>query len=200
MFPEALVVAVVRRPLPNVFSLLKKFTPNPHLRRGPEHGWWGVKPAGWRQLVDTDRVRQVATQWDRVNGKLWAERRMVDRFIAYHDLCADPSSVVNDLAQALGVPAPSKRFAPLSAQDDEYLTGGSLESANRVYGRTKSFDLTEDARAAERLPPLTMEQQRTVIDVCGELAVDLGLQADRPTTPVTRSPPNLGARESGPNR
>lgn len=48
LLPDAVIVGVVRRPLPNAFSLLKKHVENPHVHRGPEEGWWGVKPGGWR--------------------------------------------------------------------------------------------------------------------------------------------------------
>ena len=83
---------MVRRPLPNTFSLLKKHVENPHVHRGPEEGWWGVKPAGWRGMVGDDKVVQSAHQWDRVNGKLWADRDLVDLIVPYQDLCADPGA------------------------------------------------------------------------------------------------------------
>ena len=51
LLPDAVIAGVVRRPLPNVFSLFKKHVENPHVHRGPEEGWWGVKPAGWRGLA-----------------------------------------------------------------------------------------------------------------------------------------------------
>ncbi len=58
LFPDAYIVAVVRRPLPNVYSLLKKHTPNPHLFNDAEEGWWGVKPAGWPDLGAAAPVRR----------------------------------------------------------------------------------------------------------------------------------------------
>jgi hypothetical protein len=50
LFPESFIVAMVRQPVANVFSLTKRFVPQ---QRGlpPEEGWWGVKPAGWRAMV-----------------------------------------------------------------------------------------------------------------------------------------------------
>lgn len=174
--PEARIVAVVRRPLPNVFSLVKKHAENPHVHRGPEEGWWGVKPAGWRGLVDDDKVAQSARQWDRVNAKLADDRGLLDRIIPYHDLCTDPRRIVGEIASdALGR-APELDLPSLSAQDDEYLTGGPLESANRVFKRTGELDLTGAVRAAERLGPFTEAQRSAVLAVCGETAGRLGLE------------------------
>lgn len=174
--PEARIVAVVRRPLPNVFSLVKKHTENPHVHRGPEEGWWGVKPAGWRDLVDDDKVIQSARQWDRVNAKLADDHELVDRVVAYHDLCAHPERIVGELAADATGRVPEMDFPPLSAQDDEYETGGPLESANKVYKRTGGLDLARAERADERLDPFTPEQRDAVLDICGEAAARLGLE------------------------
>ena len=175
MFPDATVVAVIRRPLPNVFSLLKKYTPSRFLRQGPVEGWWGVKPAGWRDLVQDDKLRQCAWQWRRINEKLWNDRDQIDRFVAYHDLCADPESLVAELAQKTVGRVPTMDLPPLSVLDDEYLQGGSLESANRVYGRTKSLDVPDGRRPAYLLPPLTEVEQAAVLEICGPTAAMLGL-------------------------
>ena len=182
MFPEATVVAVVRRPLPNVFSLRKKYTPSRFLHQGPVEGWWGVKPAGWRELVQDDKVRQCAWQWQRINQTLWDQRDQIDQFIAYHDLCADPEAVVGDLAKKTLGRVPTMDFPPLSVLDDEYLQGGSLESANRTWSRTKTLDVTQATRPADRpadvLPPLTEAEQAAVLEICGPTASLLGLDGD----------------------
>ena len=104
--PDAHIVAVVRRPLPNVFSLAKKHAENPHVHRGPEGGWWGVKPAGWQELVGDDKVAQSARQWAAVNGKLADDRDQVDRVVPYHELCAEPERFVADIAAATVGEAP----------------------------------------------------------------------------------------------
>ena len=182
MFPEATIVAVIRRPLPNVFSLRKKFTPSRFLRQGPVDGWWGVKPADWRELVQDDKLLQCAWQWRRINETLWNERDQIDQFIAYHDLCADPQSIIANLAQRTVGKAPEMDFPPISVLDDEYLHGGSLESANRTYGRTKTLDVTKatrpDERPADVLPALTEAEQAAVLEICGPTAAMLGLDAD----------------------
>ena len=174
--PDAHIVAVVRRPLPNVFSLLKKHAENPHVHRGPEGGWWGVKPAGWRELRSEDAVVQCARQWQAVNAKLWADRDLVDRILPYQQLTTDPAGAVASIAAALGRDAPDTDFPPLAALDDEPERGGRLESANKVYKRTGSLDLEGAERADERLDPLTEEQRDAVLEICGDTAAAIGLE------------------------
>ena len=176
IFPRAHVVAVVRRPIPNVFSLLKKHGPNPHTRRGPEEGWWGVKPAGWRELVSDDKVAQAAHQWERVNAKLWSDRELVDRIVPYQEICADPGSFVEEVAVATGQPVRPAELAPLDPQDDEALRGGPLESANKVFKRTGGFQLEGTERGAERLEGLSREDRSKVERICAPLAERMGLE------------------------
>ena len=173
--PEARIVAVVRRPLPNVFSLVKKHAENPHVHRGPEEGWWGVKPAAWKGLVDDDKVIQSARQWDRVNAKLADDRDRIDRIVPYHELCAEPERIVGEIAEDVAGRVPEMAVPPLSALDDEFETGGPLESANRVFKRTGGLDLTGAERADERLAPFTPEQRDAVLEICAATATRLGL-------------------------
>jgi Sulfotransferase family len=173
--PDAHIVAVVRRPLPNVFSLLKKHTENPHTHRGPEEGWWGVKPTGWRGMVDDDKVLQGARQWNAVNAKLAADREQVDRIVPYHELTAHPEGFVAEIARATIGDVPELSFPALHALDDEHERGGPLESANRAFKRTGSLDLAEAERATDRLEPFSDSQAETVRSVCAETAERLGL-------------------------
>ena len=175
MFPDAYIVAVVRRPLPNVFSLAKKHAPNPHVKQQAEEGWWGVKPAGWRELVQDDKLLQCAQQWDRVNAKLWRERDMIDRFVAYHDIAGSPTTVVGDLAKATVGTVPTMNFPPITVLDDEYKAGGLLQSANLVFRKTGSLDINLATRATEELAPLTTEEQDAIMAICGPTADLLGL-------------------------
>lgn len=173
--PEAHIVAVVRRPLPNVFSLAKKHAENPHVHRGPEEGWWGVKPSGWRELLGDDKVAQSARQWERVNAKLADDRDQIDRIVPYHELCADPEGVVGAIAAATLGEAPEMDFPELSALDDEHLTGGPLESANKVFKRTGGLDLSGAERAEERLEAFSEAQSAAVLEICAATASRLGL-------------------------
>jgi hypothetical protein len=173
--PDAYIVAVVRRPLPNVFSLVKKHAENPHVHRGPEEGWWGVKPAGWRELVSEDKVEQSARQWAAVNTKLAADSAELDLMVHYHHMCERPDAVVRTIAKATAAEVPQMDFPELSALDEEHLTGGPLESANRVYKRTGGLDLEGAQRADDRLDPFSEKQAATVADICRDTAERLGL-------------------------
>lgn len=176
VFPDAQIAAIVRRPLPNVFSLLKKHVENPHAVRGPEEGWWGVKPSGWRELATVGTVEQTARQWQLVNERLWADREMVDRLIPYHELCAEPDRIVGEISEAAIGERPPLEIPALEALDDEYERGGPLESANRVFKRTESFEMEGAERGTEMLDPLTGEQKQKVEAICSPLAVRIGLE------------------------
>jgi hypothetical protein len=173
--PNAYIVAVIRRPLPNVFSLVKKHAENPHVHRGPEEGWWGIKPAGWSELVSADKIEQCARQWAAVNAKLAADAPELDLLVHYHHMCDRPDAVVRTIAKATAGEVPTMDFPELSALDEEYLTGGSLESANRVYKRTGGLDLAGAERASDRLEPFTAEQSAAVTDITADTATRLGL-------------------------
>jgi hypothetical protein len=175
IFPDAQIVAIVRRPLPNVFSLLKKHVENPHAVRGPEEGWWGVKPAGWRELMSDDPVETAARQWAGVYGRLWSDRDEVDLVLPYHELTAEPERIVGDLAEVATGERPELELPPLQALDDEYERGGPLESANRVFKRTESFELEGAERGDEMLDPMTPAQRETVERICGPLAGEMGI-------------------------
>ena len=176
LLPGAVIVAVVRRPLPNVFSLVKKHVENPHVHRGPEGGWWGVKPAGWRGLVNDDKVTQAAHQWAQVNGKLWVDRSDVDLLVPYHELCADPGGFVARIGElAIGDPVTGE-FPELEPLDDEHERGGPLESANRVFKRTGSLDLAGAERDQAWLDPLSRRQRESVLEICEPVATSLGLE------------------------
>ena len=178
IFPQAQIVAVVRRPLPNVFSLLKKHVDNPHAVRAPEEGWWGVKPAGWRELMSHDPVATAAHQWERANARLWADRAQVDWVVPYHDLCAEPENILSEIARAATGDVPAGiDLPPLSALDDEHERGGPLESANRVFKRTESFEMEGAERGEEMLEPLSAEQRETIELICGPLADEIGIGA-----------------------
>jgi hypothetical protein len=176
VFADAQIVAIVRRPLPNVFSLLKKHVENPHAVRGPEGGWWGVKPAGWRDLPAGDVVAQTSRQWQLVNERLWEDREMVDRLIPYHELCAEPERIVGEIAESAIGERPRLDIPRLEALDDEYEQGGPLESANRVFKRTESFEMEGAKRGSEMLDPLRVEQRQAIEEICGPLAARFGLE------------------------
>jgi hypothetical protein len=182
IFPDAYVVAIVRRPLPNVYSLRKKHIPNEFTTWLPDDGWWGVKPADWPELLREDKVEQCSLQWQCVNGVLARDRELIDMIVPYHDLCDDPAGFVSRIAEQTLGERPSLGLDPIEAQDAEHVHGGPVESANRVVKRTGEFDMRQAERHPDRLPPLTGEQCATVIRVCGDLAAELGVPDPEPAT------------------
>jgi hypothetical protein len=129
LFPDARIVAMVRRPVSNVFSLLKKHSPSEAIVVGPEEGWWGVKPAGWRSHVDDGVIERCAWQWTAVNRKLHNDRSYVDEVVAYHDLCREPTPIVERvLRRTLPEPLP-----PTRCFDDEFERGSEIRSKNRYF-------------------------------------------------------------------
>jgi hypothetical protein len=90
-------------------------------------------------------------------------------------MCDRPDAVVRTIAKATAGEVPTMDFPELSALDEEYLTGGSLESANRVYKRTGGLDLAGAERASDRLEPFTAEQSAAVTDITADTATRLGL-------------------------
>jgi hypothetical protein len=140
IFPDAFIVAMIRQPLPNVFSLSKKYFD--HSKRGipPDEGWWGVKPNGWRTLVYEDKVIQSAYQWDAVNRKLFDDKDLVDYFLTYESLCKKPQYHIEEiLSMTIGTRfCVDFKIPTLECYNFEYLRGSQLQSKNRLY---KKFGL-----------------------------------------------------------
>jgi hypothetical protein len=126
VLPGAFILGIVRRGVSNVFSLYKKYHPaSISHSRPPAEGWWGVKPSGWRHLINDDKIVQIACQWARVNIKMAADRP--DLMVWYSDLCAYPQKIIGKiLQQATGeeqtdIPTISR----LRCCDDEVTERGS---------------------------------------------------------------------------
>lgn len=145
LLPDARIVAMVRSPVPNVFSLLKKHTPHKGAGLAPEDGWWGVKPRGWRDHAGDDLLSKCSWQWSEVNQKLAADRACLDEVISYHELCRAPSEVVERVLGQLGR-GPIAPLAPVRCFDDEFRRGARLRSKNREYLETNSLEVPDGER------------------------------------------------------
>lgn len=170
IFPESTIVGVVRRPVANVYSLLKRYQPNAESGLPPEDGWWGVKPWGWKELVAEDKVVQCARQWEAVNETMWRDRGLVDLIVRYHELCERPTETIGKI---LGVGELGVGYPPINCFDDEYTTGSRLRSKNRYYRETGTFE-TPDTEPIE-FPPLMERDVARIEEVCRDVAQRLEL-------------------------
>lgn len=152
-FPESKIVAMIRNPLANVFSLLKKYTPHEHMGYPPENGWWGVKPKNWLQIQNQDKLVQSADQWLSVNQEILNQINQVDHLIRYDQLCEQPTEMISELI-GIGtneIQGPGTQEA-LTCNDQEYLTGSRLLSKNREYLNESSFNLDSQDETIEIHP------------------------------------------------
>lgn len=173
LFPSAVIVAMVRDPVANAYSLAKKHVPHKGRGLAPAEGWWGVKPAGWRALVEDDKRLQSARQWDAVNRQLLRDRTAIDRVISYRQLCEDPSEVLRDLHMRLhGTKMPTKDIAPLECLDHEHTTGAGLRSKNRYFKELGTLAIPSDEPI--EFPAWTDDQADGVRTICAETWEELG--------------------------
>ena len=170
LFPDSMVVATVRRPIPNVFSLLKKHVPHEDGGLMPEEGWWGVKPGGWRKLIHENKVIQCSRQWSAVNEKLWNDRKYVDMLITYHALCASPSKIIDNIVTlALGREFKANlNLPPINCFDLEYKKGSRLLSKNKYFNKSGNL-ITPETESVE-IEPFRDEDIDIIENICGNTA------------------------------
>lgn len=167
LFPRARVVATVRAPAANAFSLLKRASKVPHRLND---GWFGVKPPGWPQLQDASMLLQSARQWAAVNDGLLAELDRIDSLLVYDELCADPRGVLAALFDELELArAPAADLpATIRAYDGEYREGAALVSKNKLMKRQDRIDLDPQPGTphGDWLPPLSAGEADRVEAIC----------------------------------
>lgn len=182
VLPDLFIVGIVRRAVPNVFSLWKRFQPNSGTSP-PEEGWWGVKPRNWRDLVYGDKIMQIAHQWDQTNQKMWRDRELLDHIVTYDALCSDPNGTVKSiLSEATGdAVSVASQYDALPSCDAEYLQGGRLLPRRREW--VESNDLRLKESGAKELDPFTIDQIQTVENICKDTAERIGLatEMEQPT-------------------
>ena len=164
VFPQAKVVCMVRRPEANIFSLTKKHVPHPGRGLPPDDdGWWGVKPAGWRRLLDPDPVRQCLHQWTATNHRMLATLHPRDVLIDYATLCLRPRAVLERLTRGMNGDPSRLDGIPecIEARDEEFLRGSTLRSKNRLFRVTGAFE-TPSEETIEH-PPLRKSEQEEIL-------------------------------------
>ena len=91
---------------------MKKYVPHQGRGLAPQDGWWGVKPAGWRELLNDDKLVQCARQWRAVNRKLFEDLAHVDTLLSYHELCADPGACLERVLEGSALMRPIRSEQP----------------------------------------------------------------------------------------
>jgi len=176
LFPRAIIVGVVRRSVPCVFSLTKKLMFRASREPNWNAEWWGMRVRGWQNLIREDKILQNSLMWHEVNQKLLDDRAELDFLVPYHELCSAPNYWVDKiLSKALNqdlrdVPCES---GLLTCLDDEYLRGAELKSNNDQYKSEHDFSIAE-AKHIE-LPPLDERQIEMIRSINQELEINLGI-------------------------
>jgi hypothetical protein len=171
VFPESYIVAIVRRAVPNVYSLTKKYLRRDELDRPwREDRWYGVKPRHWRSLLSDDILTQCSSQWSAVMQKLWEDRSYIDLLVGYRQLCRHPEAIVQRiLREACGQgPHGLLRIPRLRCLDDEYRRGAPFHSMNEVPR------LDPDTPQPVERPPLSDDEIARITRRCG--AVEDGFE------------------------
>jgi Sulfotransferase family len=163
IFPESFIVAIVRRAVPNVYSLMKKYLRQDERHRPWREGrWYGVKPREWRSMLSDDLQAQCASQWCGVMRKLWDDRGHIDLLVGYRQLCLNPDAVVHRIIrEACGRESTCAGELPrLRCFDDEYRSGASFRSKNEVDR------LSPIAPEPIELPPLSADEIGRIVARC----------------------------------
>ncbi len=168
LFPDSFIVGIVRKPLPNVFSLLKRFTHYAGYNYEPEAGWWGVKPKNWEQLIHENKVIQCAQQWRVINEKLLHDKELLNLLVSYNELCKSPLrtvekilSLVENKEVKLSVNYPS-----IKCFDDEYKIGSRLLSKKRAADGSAVIDTSWLQQEKIEIQALQLPEIALIEDIC----------------------------------
>lgn len=153
VFPDAVILACVRKPLPNVYSLVKRYSHATHGLK-PENGWWGVKPKNWQKMVKQDPLETITNQWIEINKQLLSDCNHVDFFIPYHDFCTNPRKVLSQIQEKIHIDL-NCQVPDLKCLDNQWETGGPTTSANQNAKHSEGI-----------IPPLTQNQVTIISNTC----------------------------------
>lgn len=176
LFPRAIIIGVVRRSVPCVFSLTKKLLFRASKEPNWKADWWGMRVRDWQNLIREDKILQNSLMWREANQKLLADKDYLDFLVPYHDLCAAPNYWVDTIiSKALNqniqnVPCD---VDSLSCLDNEYLQGAELASNNDLYKLEQDFKISHSKQI--ELPPLNEEQIQMIRSITSDLEIALGI-------------------------
>ena len=166
LFPYSYIVSITRDPVANVFSLYKKFHDHPDVGTPPEDGWWGVKPKGWKDMLNDDKIVQISMQCKAIQKKLNDDKELINLQLTYNDLCSRPEYYIKKIiSDVLHREVTLKASIPsLSCLDDEYTRGARVRSKNQDYSKTREFSLSTDEPV--EIKPFTEEQIAKIKSIC----------------------------------
>ncbi len=170
IFPNCRIVAIIRNPVSNIFSLSKKFIDHENMGLPPEKGWWGVKPRNWQDMVKDDLIEQLSDQWFYVNTELLENIDLLNGLIDYQYLCNNTSQALKSLLTPYQITACSKEYR-IEHQDSEFQTGSRLLSKNKEYNKT-GFQI-QLANEQVEIPPFTTNQISQINHKCQALWNDI---------------------------
>ncbi len=135
-----------------------------------------MKPRRWREMVASDKVTQIANQWNVVNSKLWEDRTLVDQFVRYDALCRYPRETLQSLLDASLEEEMTLKldFSALRDFDDEYLRGSELLPKRLKWIDSNELALSRDENL--EIGPLSSDQIGTVQEICENTSRQLGLK------------------------
>ena len=157
MFPTCTTVVVLREPVANIYSFSKKL----HLQKqAAADFWWGVKPKHWENFINPDPLIQIVAQWKAVFHFLLEHINNVDVFINYKSFCENPQQHLQHISNQMPVAANEfiLPFEKLTCMDEEFKSGGSLDSKNILLRREKTFEINSDHLQDTTYPPFSEQQ------------------------------------------
>lgn len=162
-----------RKPVANIYSLLKKYIDQDENGAIPEDGWWGIKPKDWNTMVSQNKVEQCIKQWNAVNSEILKNNDLLDMIVNYDELCKSPAQVVSESVSTFQVDNNLvSEFPNIKNMNNEYKIGSRLLSKNREFRKNKGFDLS-DLNEEIEFPPfnnLQIEEiEEKTFDVWGQL-------------------------------
>lgn len=173
IFPECSIVAMVRNPLANVYSLLKKYQLTDNEL---DDGWWGIKPKNWKSFVNDNKVEQCSHQWNEVNKEILTHFDKIDLVINYDDLCRNPNKLVSESIKLCSINHQATNLVKCKNFNNEYKVGSRLLSKNKELKRIKSFDLSNLNESLE-FPSLEQDQINCITEICNKTWFELKASA-----------------------
>ncbi len=169
VFPQCHIVAVVRNPVSNIYSLLKKVHYESAIAGNKNAlDWWGIKPKGWKDLASKNLLERTINQWNAVNGEILSHNHLLDSMVEYSDLCQYPNHNLLKILSPLGVSHLSMEFPALKCFDDEYEKGSRLLSKNVEMRKHDIYDLS-GLKENQEFPPLERQSQNKIRAQTGEI-------------------------------